>query len=45
MAYVTFVERSGAVSSIRFRTLRAARSAAWHALQSHIYRSVYAWRA
>ena len=44
MAYVTFVELSGAVSSIRFRSLRAARSAAWQFNQSGAYKSVYAWR-
>ena len=45
MAYVTFIELTGAVTSIRFRTLRAARSAAWIYNQSGSYKAVYAWRS
>jgi hypothetical protein len=45
MSYVTFVELNGAVNSIRFRTLRAARSAAWQYNQTGAYKAVYAWRA
>jgi len=45
MSYCTFIELSGAVNSIRFRTLRAARAAAWIANNSGAYKAAYAWRA
>jgi len=45
MGQVTFIEFSGAVTVIRFRTLRAAREAARLSYGKGIYKAIFAGRA